>query len=243
MRDVMVTARTDLAMLEAIRSYLCEVTDAIGRVPVDRLEQVIYRLEDARRKRRAVYICGNGGSAATSIHFACDLAKGAWAAGKPAIRARSLCENTSLVTAWANDVCYDDIFAQCVEPWLEAGDVLIAISGSGNSQNVINAVSAAKVARATTIGFTGFDGGKLKDIVDICVTVPSDSMEQVEDVHSLLCHLITTCLRSSRAGDGRSDSARTLLFAPRDLRERVALGREEPAVAGRHLPDGRARRW
>ena len=214
MATMRTAVRTDTFILETISSYFAEVSDLLGKLPVDRLEQVIYRLEDARWKRQAVFICGNGGSAATSIHFACDLAKGAMAENKPPIKARALCENTSLVTAWANDASYDDIFTQCMEPWIKSEDVLIAISGSGNSRNVINAVGMARAVGATTIGFTGFGGGKLKDMVDICITVPSDSMEQIEDVHLLLCHLITSCLRKSRPEDIRRVTSRSLLFAP-----------------------------
>ena len=119
----------------------------------------------------------------------------------------------------ANDASYDDIFTQCMEPWIKLGDVLVAISGSGNSQNVINAVGMAQALGATTIGFTGFDGGKLEDIVDICITVPSDSMEQIEDVHLLLCHLITCCLRETRPGDIRRPTSHSLLLAPRSSKK------------------------
>ncbi len=215
-------ARADAFILENISSYFAQIVEVIGKLPTDKLEQVIYRLDDARWKKQAVYLCGNGGSAATSIHFAADLSKGAMAANKPAIKARSLCENTSLVTAWANDLCFDEIFTQYMEPWIKSGDVLIAISGSGNSMNVINAVGMARAAGATTIAFTGFDGGKLKDMVDICITVPSNSMEQIEDIHLILCHLITNCLRRYRPEDIRRATSRTLLFAPRNLPESVS---------------------
>jgi len=180
---------------ELITSYLAEVKDVLERVPVGELEKVILRLEEARWKGQRVFTCGNGGSAATAIHFASDLQKGALAPGKPPLSAQSLCENISLLTAWANDVSYEESFAQVLDPRVKKGDILIAISGSGNSPNVLNAVDLAKAQGATTIGFTGFDGGKLKDMVDICVIVPSRSMEQTEDVHLLLCHLITNCLR------------------------------------------------
>jgi len=214
--------KTDSFILETISSYFAEVAGTLNKLPVDKLEKVIYRLEDARWKKQAVYVCGNGGSAATAIHFAADLSKGALAANKPPIKARALCENTSLVTAWANDVCYDEIFTQCMQPWLRPGDVLIAISGSGNSSNVVNAVSMAQVMGATTIGLTGFDGGRLKDSADICIIVPSDSMEQIEDVHLLLCHLITNCLRNSRPDDARRAASCSMLFAPRTLLEGIA---------------------
>lgn len=164
-------------------------------LPMGELEQVIGLLDEARWARRTVFTCGNGGSAATAIHFAGDLAKGAMAPGKPSIKALSLCENISLVTAWANDASYDDIFAERLAPWARAGDVLIAISGSGNSPNVLNAVRLARAVGATTVALTGFKGGRLKDMVDVCVTVPCDCMEQIEDVHLLVCHLVTTCLR------------------------------------------------
>lgn len=192
--------RADGSVLESVNSYLAQVADVLGRLPVEALERMIHRLEEARWKRQQVFICGNGGSAATAIHFASDLAKGALAVNKPPIRAESLCDNIALLTAWANDVSYDEIFAQRMAPWVKAGDVLIAISGSGNSRNVLKAVDLARAVGATTIGFTGFEGGKLKGMVDISVTVPCDSMEQVEDIHLLICHLITTCLRNVPSG-------------------------------------------
>jgi D-sedoheptulose 7-phosphate isomerase len=201
MNRVAVTG-TDRFLSESINSYLAEVVGVLERMPVEALQQVILRLEEARWKRHQVFICGNGGSAATAIHFASDLAKGARAADKPPIKAQSLCDNIALLTAWANDASYDDVFTQQLAPWIRAGDVLIAVSGSGDSQNVLNAVDLVRAVGATTIAFTGFNGGKLKDMVDICIRVPSDSMEQIEDVHLLLCHLITTCLRKMAPNNG-----------------------------------------
>jgi len=178
-----------------IRSYLAGMAEILGDFPVDGLARVILRLEEARWKEQSVFICGNGGSAATAIHFACDLAKGAASKGKPNFRTMSLNENVSLLTAWANDASYDDIFARRMAPWLRAGDVLVAISCSGNSRNVLNAIHRARAGQATTIGFTGFDGGKMKQMVDVCVIVPSHQIEMVEDMHLLFCHLITVSLR------------------------------------------------
>ena len=184
----------DDSLSEAMSSYLSQVADILENLPLEMVEQVIYRLEEARWKRQQVFTCGNGGSAATASHLACDLAKGALAPNKPPIKVLCLSDNVSLLTAWANDVSYDEVFSQRMNPWIESGDVLIAISGSGNSQNVLNAVDKARAVGATTIGFTGFDGGKLKDMVDICLIVPSHSMQQIEDVHLLLCHFMATCL-------------------------------------------------
>jgi D-sedoheptulose 7-phosphate isomerase len=192
----------DDSLYQAVGSYLFQVADILQYLPAEIMERVIYRLEEARWQRQQVFTCGNGGSAATASHLACDLAKGAMAPNKPPIKALCLSDNVSLLTAWANDVSYDEVFSQRMAPWVESGDVLIAISGSGNSQNVLNAVDRARAVGATTIGFTGFDGGKLKDMVDICLIVPSHSMQQIEDVHLLLCHLIATCLQKMPAGVG-----------------------------------------
>jgi D-sedoheptulose 7-phosphate isomerase len=189
----------DDSLYQAVCSYFSQVADILQDLPVEILERVIYRLEEARWQRQQVFTCGNGGSAATASHLACDLAKGALAPNKPPIKALCLSDNVSLLTAWANDVSYDEVFSQRMDPWVESGDVLIAISGSGNSQNVLNAVDRARALGATTIGFTGFDGGKLKDMVDICLIVSSHSMQQIEDVHLLLCHLIATCLQKMPA--------------------------------------------
>ncbi|MBI4302339.1 MAG: SIS domain-containing protein [Chloroflexi bacterium] len=180
----------------AITTYLAQVRRVLQSVPVEAVEQVIWRLEEARWQGQQVFTCGNGGSAATAIHFASDLSKGAMALGKPPIRAEALCDNVSLLTAWANDVSFDEIFIRRMGPWVKAGDVLVAISGSGNSRNVLNAVDKARALGATTIGFTGYDGGQLKNYVDICVLASCDCMEQIEDLHLLLCHLIATCLRN-----------------------------------------------
>ena len=178
-----------------INSYVSQVSEILKNLPTDQIEKVILRLEEARWKGQEVFTCGNGGSAATAIHFASDLQKGVMVAEKPSVDAESLCGNISLLTAWANDSSYQDIFAKILRPKVKEEDILIAISGSGKSQNVLKAVEVAREARATTIGFTGFDGGKLKDMVDICIIVPSNNMEQIEDVHLLLCHLIITYLR------------------------------------------------
>jgi D-sedoheptulose 7-phosphate isomerase len=191
------------------------------------LEQAIRRLEEARWNGQAVFTCGNGGSAATAIHFASDLAKGATARDKPSFRSMSLCENVSLVTAWANDASYEEVFAQRLAPWARSGDVLVAISGSGNSPNVLNAVSVARSAGATTIALTGFDGGRIKDMADICVVVPSRNMEQIEDVHLLLCHAITSCLRTLPA-----NSEGAVALASQVVWREVALQAAAPEAAG-----------
>jgi len=138
---------------------------------------------------------GNGGSAATASHFACDLAKGTITPGRPRFRVTALTDNVPLMTAWSNDVSYDDVFADQLSGLIRRADVVVAISGSGNSANILRAVEVALRMGGITIGLSGFDGGQLSTMVDVPVVVPCDCMEQIEDVHVVLCHLMCTVLR------------------------------------------------
>jgi len=180
-----------------IENYISQVSDTLNKLPLDKIARVIEILNQARIKGRRVFIFGNGGSAATASHFACDLAKGAICQDKPRFKAFALTDNVPLLSAWANDTDYGNIFSEQLENFIEPDDVAIAISGSGNSMNILNGVKAARNKGATTIGFIGFDGGKLEDLVDIPLVVPNHNMEQVEDIHLLLEHVIITCLRTS----------------------------------------------
>lgn len=177
-----------------IKNYVSEVHVTLENLPIDRVAQVVVTIDEARLKAKRVYLFGNGGSAATASHFACDLTKGAICKGKPMIKAFALTDNISILSAWANDTDYENTFSAQLVNFIETGDVAIGISGSGDSPNVINGMTIAKKNGATTIGLTGFDGGKLKDHVDISVIVPSHNIKQIEDIHLLLTHVITTCL-------------------------------------------------
>ncbi len=185
--------------LETILNYLYEVGTTLDKLPIDKIARVVEVLCDARDKGNNIFTFGNGGSAATASHFASDLAKGAICNGKPRLKVFSLTDNIPLLSAWANDTDYDSIFAEQLENFVVPGDVAIAISGSGNSPNALNGVKTAKAKGATTVGFAGFDGGKLRDLVDISLVVPNHNMEQVEDIHLMLGHIITTCLRQTRS--------------------------------------------
>ncbi len=180
---------------ERIRQYLFEVQGVLQQLPVDGIARVVDLLASARVQGKKVLLLGNGGSASTASHFASDLSKGATCAGKPRIRASALTDNLALLTAWANDTDYANIFSEQLDTTVDPGDVVICISGSGNSANVLKAAMVARARGAVTVGFTGFTGGKLKDLVDIAIVVPCHQMEQVEDVHLLLEHMITVCLR------------------------------------------------
>jgi D-sedoheptulose 7-phosphate isomerase len=187
--------KTSQDVREKIRGYISEVRNTLTNLPIDNLNQVVTLLEEARINGKRVFIFGNGGSAATASHFACDLSKGAITDGKPRIKAFALTDNVHILTAWANDTAYDKVFAEQLENYIEPGDIAIGISGSGNSPNVLNGIKLASEKGATTIGFIGFDGGKLKDMVDVHVIAPVHNMEQAEDIHLLLEHVVTSCLR------------------------------------------------
>ena len=188
---------TERGTVSAIRTYLFDMALTLDKLPVDRIIRVVEVLNDARGKGKRVFTFGNGGSAATASHIACDLAKGAAGNDRPGLRAFSLNDSIPLTTAWANDTDYENIFSARIVGITDPGDVVIAISGSGNSPNVLNGVKAARIRGATTIGFSGFDGGRLPSLVDIAIVVNNHVMEQVEDVHLLLGHIITTCLRQA----------------------------------------------
>ncbi|MBN2076582.1 MAG: SIS domain-containing protein [Dehalococcoidales bacterium] len=180
---------------ELIKEYVTEVIESLSVISTGTITRIITVIRAARDSGKSIFVFGNGGSAATATHMASDLAKGAMSPGKSRIKAFSLTDNLSLVTAWANDSAYENVFSEQLEGFINKGDVAIGISGSGNSQNVLNGVIKARVKGAVTIGLIGFDGGKLKDLVDIPLVVNNYDMRQVEDIHILIEHIITLCLQ------------------------------------------------
>ena len=176
-----------------IHRYLSDMQAVIKALPHDAIEDVVDVLLEAYRHDRRIIVMGNGGSATTASHFACDLGKGTILAPGKRFKVIALTDSIPLITAWANDRDYESIFVEQMLPLLERQDVVLGISGSGNSPNVLNALIAAREKGAVTIGLTGFQGGMLKDLVDHCIVVPSSSMQQIEDTHLMLLHLI--CLR------------------------------------------------
>lgn len=173
-----------------IRHYFATVQNLLDQVPFDAVEPVVDALITANRTGQTVFICGNGGSAATATHFGCDLAKRPIVQGQPRFRVIALTDNNALMTALSNDISYDSVFSEQLLPLVRPNDVVIGISGSGNSRNVLKAMEVARDAGAITVGFCGYDGGKLKGMVDYPVHVPSHNMAMVEDVHLMLEHAI-----------------------------------------------------
>jgi D-sedoheptulose 7-phosphate isomerase len=183
--------------LEGLRSLL-------SRVPIDRLDAAVGLLLEARAAARHVYVLGNGGSASTAAHFACDLQKTATLPDRAPIRAHALADNTALMTAWANDTAYENVFAGQIAALVDPGDVVIAISASGNSPNIVAGLAAAARQGARTIALVGFDGGAAARLADVAVHIPCHDYGLVEDVHSALGHALTAAIRRALAAPAAS---------------------------------------
>jgi|GEM_PF-175340 len=180
---------------EFSRHYFGKLKKVLAAIPVDKIDRIVEVLLHAYCHDRHIFIMGNGGSASNASHFACDLAKTPVSQTGHRVRAMSLTENLPLLTAWSNDTHYYFGFVEQLKNLMNSGDVVIGISGSGNSQNVLNGIAYANSIGGKTIGLIGFSGGKLKDLAQESLTVPSDNMQRVEDVHLILVHLISTYLR------------------------------------------------
>lgn len=178
-----------------INNYLAQLVQVLDKFPIDKVDEIITVLEQARDNNSCIFICGNGGSWATAAHMVCDFGKNTRTPGSDRFNVIGLGDNIPSLTAYANDEGYDRVFAEQLFNFMKPSDVLIAISGSGNSPNILRAVETAKDLNGITIGLTGFDGGQLQEIVDHCLIVPSDSIEIVEDCHMIIDHLLTICLR------------------------------------------------
>ena len=181
--------------MEAISRYFSEVEQMMQAISLPHLEAVLRILEEAYRNGHRIFIMGNGGSAATASHFALDLAKNTIMPGVPRLKAISLTDHVPLITAWSNDTAYEHIFAEQLANLIEPGDVALGISASGNSPNVINALRLAKQHKAFTIALLGAKGGKIKDMVDAYILAPGQNIEQEEDAHMILAHIITRHMR------------------------------------------------
>jgi D-sedoheptulose 7-phosphate isomerase len=181
--------------LETICTYFDELKQMLSSISLPGLEKVLSLLEDAYHSGHRIFFMGNGGSAATASHFALDLAKNTIIPGMPRLKAVSLTDHVPLITAWSNDTAYEHVFAEQLANMIEPGDVVIGISASGNSPNVINALRLAKESRAYTIGLLGAKGGGIKEMVDAYVLAPGQNIEQEEDAHMILSHVITRHMR------------------------------------------------
>ncbi|ACZ41076.1 sugar isomerase (SIS) [Thermobaculum terrenum ATCC BAA-798] len=182
-------------MIDTIKDYWNGITGSIRKVDLKAIEAAAWEIISCHNSGNNIYIVGNGGSAATASHFACDLSKGARVPGQTPFRVLSLTDNMSLVTAWANDSSFEHVFAEQLRPMIRQGDLLIVISASGNSPNVVFAAQVARDLGARVLGLTGKDGGKLRNIANLTITVPTEHIEQVEDAHLVMAHCICFSIR------------------------------------------------
>jgi D-sedoheptulose 7-phosphate isomerase len=186
--------------VEYIQKYLDEIDRILQNLPQAEIARTIDILTRARTEGKRIFVMGNGGSAAMASHFVCDLGKGTVQEGKARFKIMSLNDNVPLLTAYANDFGYETVFAEPLASLAEPGDVAIAISSSGNSPNVLRAMDVARERGLTTIGITGFEGGQLKEKVDVCVIVPADAqhpdgMQHAEDGQWVVLHAIFVAIR------------------------------------------------
>lgn len=180
--------------------YIDDVMVSLNAMKTDfpaKAVKIVSVLTKARDSGGRVYIMGNGGSASTASHMASDLGKGSCRNDAPRFRTISLTDNTPVLLAWANDSSYDDIFVEQLRNHLEERDVVIGISGSGNSKNVVRAIEYANHVGAETIGLSGFDGGELAKLAETSYIAPNHCMQQIEDIHLIIEHLLSVVLRDS----------------------------------------------
>jgi D-sedoheptulose 7-phosphate isomerase len=181
--------------MKFIQDYISTLQLTMDQLPRQSIADAIDLLEQARIKGSQVFILGNGGSASTASHFACDLAKNTRQEGLPHFRVIGLTDNMAMFSALANDDGYENVFSEQLDSLVRPGDIVIAISASGNSKNVIKAAETAHRNEATVIGFTGFDGGRLGQLANINIQVNSNIIEHVEDIHLMLEHLIVSSIK------------------------------------------------
>ena len=177
------------------RSYIDYLSSVLNNISLTDIEKFVEVLLEARERESSIFFIGNGGSAATASHFANDIAIGTRTYEKP-FRAISLCDNQAVITAIANDDGYEKIFSQQLQVLLKKQDVVVAISASGNSSNLLDAIDTAKKMNTITVGISAFDGGKMKEMVDVSLHVPTEKGEYgpAEDAHMVLDHLVSSYL-------------------------------------------------
>ncbi len=173
-----------------IAQYIEMEKRVLDSLPVEDINRVMNVLEQARMERKRIFICGNGGSASTASHLECDFNKGISYEQELKYDIECLSDNVPMMMAIANDIGYDDIFIVPLKNKLKKGDVVIGISGSGNSENVLRAFRYANDTGAETVAFTGYSGGKLKQLAKHNIHVAVDNMQITEDIHLILNHMM-----------------------------------------------------
>ncbi len=176
-----------MSFAEQYKSLLLQTID---RIDLDLVQEAIRWFEEARDGGKTIFVCGNGGSAATASHFACDMVKGASYNRSSRFRIMALTDSLPTLTAYSNDVSYEAVFVEQLKNFAQSGDLFMGISGSGNSPNVIRAIEYANSVGCRTLALTGRDGGKLGPLAQLNIQVDVDHMGRIEDAHMIICHMI-----------------------------------------------------
>jgi D-sedoheptulose 7-phosphate isomerase len=177
-----------------INQYIKSLQQIVSALDISEIDAVCRTFKKAYHEERTIFIMGNGGSAATASHFACDLNKGACLNAKKKFHVMALTDSLPVIMAIANDISYDAVFVEQLKNFAKPGDLVVGISGSGNSPNVIKAMEYARQSGCTTVGICGYDGGKLKPLSDVCFHVKLNDMQIVEDIHMMLGHILMRVL-------------------------------------------------
>ena len=183
-------------MKSNIINYINTLTDSLNSISITEIEKVAKVLLDGFKNEKRIFICGNGGSASTASHFACDLNKGVRYNQNKRFKIISLCDNIPTITAYSNDLSYDNIFLEQLKNFYQKGDIIIGISGSGNSKNVLKALEFVNSNKGISIGFTGFNGGILKKIAHYSINSKTNDMQISEDIHLVLTHIFMKLFNS-----------------------------------------------
>lgn len=186
----MATLTTDPALSTFPKNYKAGLLKALDTLDYDAIGQAIQALGAARRENRQIFVCGNGGSASTASHFACDMVKGASFQHDTRFRILALTDSMPTITAYSNDVSYESAFVEQLKNFANPGDVVITISGSGNSPNLVSVLDYANSLGCETIALTGRDGGKTGPMAKVQIRVAEPHMGRIEDAHLIVCHMI-----------------------------------------------------
>jgi len=184
-------------MMKDVHEYIISLKNLIDDINPEEILKVIEVLQKAHKAKNKMFIAGNGGSAATANHFACDFGKNAIKDDENRFKIISLSDNSSVITAYGNDNGYENVFSEQLKNLMEPEDVLLVISASGSSPNIIKAVEYAKKNGGVVIGLSGFHGGKLREMADININVASDQYEPIEDLHLIITHIIVTWFKKN----------------------------------------------
>lgn len=176
--------------MDFIEAYRSQLLSAISTLDLSKVDQAIAWFREARDNDRHIFVCGNGGSASTASHFACDILKGASFERNRRFRILALTDSLPTLTAYSNDVCYACVFEEQLKNFAQRDDVVMAISGSGNSANVIRAIDYGNRIGCKTLALTGRDGGRLGSLAQLNIQIPVEHMGRIEDLHLVVCHMI-----------------------------------------------------